>query len=319
MGNNTGITKKPEQIKMTSNVLVTGGAGFIGSNLVDALVEEYKVTVIDDLSTGKTENLKKVEGKITFHKKSILDTDIKQTLKDVETIFHIGAQINVRRSVEDPIYDLDVNVKGILNLIENAPDLERFIFTSSGGAVYGEPQQLPVDEKHETNPISPYGISKLAGEKYLDYYAYNNGLKSCILRLGNEYGPRQDPMGEAGVIAIFLDKIKNKEKPIIFGDGEQTRDYVHSDDVVQACLNGVKKEGTYNIGTGVETSVNQLIDILSKAVGHNVEAVHDKERKGEVRKICLDIKKANEELGWTPEITIEKGIGKLWKELDKTS
>ncbi len=298
---------------MTSKVLVTGGAGFIGSNLVEALVEKYEVIVVDDLSTGKTKNLEKVKDKIEFHNKSILDKDIKKILKDVEAIFHLGAQINVRRSVENPIHDLDVNVKGTINLIENAPDLERVVFTSSGGAVYGEPEYLPVDEKHKTNPVSPYGVSKLTGEKYLNYYNHNHGLKNTILRLGNVYGPRQDPLGEAGVIAIFLDKIKNNQKPIIFGDGTQTRDYVHVNDVVSACLNGVKKEGVYNIGTGVETSVNQLIDILSKVVGYKVEAVHGEEQKGEVRRIFLDIKKAKDELGWKPETTLEEGIKDLWK------
>ncbi|MEE8358300.1 MAG: GDP-mannose 4,6-dehydratase [Candidatus Hydrothermarchaeales archaeon] len=298
---------------MTSKVLVTGGAGFIGSNLVEALVEKYEVIVVDDLSTGKTKNLEKVKEKIEFHNKSILDKDIKKILKDVEAIFHLGAQINVRRSVENPIHDLDVNVKGTINLIENAPDLERVVFTSSGGAVYGEPEYLPVDEKHKTNPVSPYGISKLTGEKYLNYYNHNHGLKNTILRLGNVYGPRQDPLGEAGVIAIFLDKIKNNQKPIIFGDGEQTRDYVHVNDVVSSCLNGVKKEGVYNIGTGVETSVNQLVDILSKVVGYNVEAVHGEELKGEVRRIFLGIKKAKDELGWKPETTLEEGIKDLWK------
>ncbi|MFQ5975968.1 MAG: GDP-mannose 4,6-dehydratase, partial [Candidatus Hydrothermarchaeales archaeon] len=153
----------------------------------------------------------------------------------------------------------------------------------------------------------------LTGEKYLDYYEFNHGLKSCILRLGNVYGPRQDPLGEAGVIAIFLDRIKNNKKPIIFGDGKQTRDYVHTGDVVKACLSGMKKEGTYNIGTGSETSVNQLVDILSKVIGYNVEAIHGEARKGEVKRIFLGIKKAREELGWKPKITIEEGIMNLWR------
>ncbi|MFQ6137178.1 MAG: GDP-mannose 4,6-dehydratase [Candidatus Hydrothermarchaeales archaeon] len=294
-------------------VLVTGGAGFIGSHLVEALCDDHDVVVIDDLSTGKLENLENVRERIVLHKKSILDKGIKEDLRDVEVIFHHAAQIDVRRSVEDPMYDLDVNGKGTINLIENAPDLERMIYASSGGAVYGEPEYLPVDENHKTEPISPYGISKLVGEKYLDYYSYTYGLKTCSLRYGNVYGPRQDPLGEAGVIAIFLDRLSKNKRPIIFGDGEQTRDFVHVTDVVEANLLAMEREGVFNIGTGVETSVNGLVQIMSKVIGRGIEPSYADERKGEVKRIYLDIRKAREILGWEPRTTLEEGIKDLWK------
>lgn len=296
------------------SVLVTGGTGFIGSHLTEALCREYVVAVMDNLSTGNIENLSTIKNKVKFYHKDILDKDVKKILRDVEIIFHLAAQINVRKSVEDPVYDLDVNAKGIINLVENSPNLERFIFASSGGAVYGEPKYLPVDETHETNPISPYGVSKLAGEKYLNYYSVSNGLKVACLRYANVYGERQDPRGEAGVISIFLDRVKQGRAPVIFGDGRQTRDYVYVGDAVSAALSAINKEGIYNIGTGIETSVNELVDIISKVAGRKIKPVHAGERKGEVRRICLNIKKARDELGWMPEVNLQRGIERMWKE-----
>jgi UDP-glucose 4-epimerase len=237
-------------------ILVTGGAGFIGSHLVDALCGEHDIVVVDDLSTGRKENLEESIGKISFHKMNILDKKIRGVLKDAEIVFHLAAQANVTKSIEDPFFDLDVNVKGLLNIVENATNLERFIFASSGGAIYGDPKYLPADEEHKTNPISPYGVSKLAAEKYLNYYSRTHGLKTTSLRYANVYGERQDPYGEAGVISIFIDKALKGERPEIFGDGEQTRDYIHVTDIVSANLHAMKKEGTFNVGTGVETSVN---------------------------------------------------------------
>lgn len=294
---------------MTSKkVLVTGGAGFIGSHLVDALCEKHDVAVIDDLSTGRVENLKDSRERITFYKKNILGKNLKDVLRDVEVVFHHAAQIDVRKSVEDPFYDLDINGKGPLNLVENAENLERFVYASSGGAVYGEPTYLPADEHHETNPISPYGVSKLIGEKYLYYYSYNYGLKVTCLRYANVYGERQDPLGEAGVISIFINRVLKNKPPIIFGDGMQTRDYIHVSDVVEANLLAMKKEGTFNIGTGVETSVNQLAHIITKIGGKKLKPVHAEERKGEVRRISLSISRAKRELKWNPNIELKEGI-----------
>lgn len=296
-------------------ILVTGGAGFIGSHVVDTLVEKgYEVLVIDNLTTGKLQNLKQVKDKIEFHRMDILDEGLKEVLKDVEGIIHLAAQINVRKSVEDPSYDLDVNAKGTLKLLESSIDgVEQFVFASSGGAVYGEPKYLPVDEAHETNPISPYGVSKLTGEKYLFYYSYTYGLKTCSLRYGNVYGPRQDPKGEAGVIAIFQDRIEDGKQPIIFGDGEQTRDFVHVNDIVQATLLAMSEKGVYNIGTGKEVSVNRLVEVFSKVTGENLKPLYEEERKGEVKNIYLDVKKARKEIGYNPKIDIEEGIKLLYE------
>lgn len=289
-------------------ILVTGGAGFIGSHLVDVLCGEHDVVVIDDLSKGRMENLRDSIDRIKFKKMNILDNNIGSVLEDVEIVFHLAAQANVTKSVEDPFFDLDVNVKGLLNIVENAKNLERFIFASSGGAVYGEPKYLPADEKHETNPIAPYGVSKLAGEKYLNYYSYTHGLKTTCLRYSNVYGARQDPYGEAGVISIFIDKALKGEPPEIFGDGEQTRDYVHVSDIVSANLHAMKHEGTFNIGTGVETSVNQLVTVLSELKGKEIKPVHTAERKGEVRRTVLSIEKAKTELGWSPNLSLKEGM-----------
>jgi UDP-glucose 4-epimerase len=289
-------------------ILVTGGAGFIGSHLVDALCSTYDVAVIDDLSKGRMENLRKSNDRISFHKMNILDKNIRSVLEDVEIVFHLAAQANVRISVEDPFFDLDVNVKGLLNIVENATNLDRFIFASSGGAIYGEPEYLPADEEHKTNPISPYGVSKLAGEKYLNYYTHTHGLKTTCLRYSNVYGERQDPYGEAGVISIFIDKALNGEPPEIFGDGKQTRDYIHVSDIVSANLHAMKREGTFNIGTGVESSVNQLVEVLSEINDKELKPVHTAEIKGEVRRTVLSIGKARAELGWQPKLSLKEGM-----------
>jgi len=214
--------------------------------------------------------------------------------------------------VEDPFFDLEVNGRGILNLLEKGEDVKGFVYASSGGAVYGEPARLPVDEGHPTDPVSPYGVTKLLGEKYLQCYAHNYGLEVTSLRYANVYGERQDPHGEAGVIAIFIDRVRGRP-PVIFGDGRQTRDYVHVSDVVRANLAGAGKEGIFNIGTGVETSVNQLVDALKAVTGKEIEPVHTDERKGEVRRIALSIGKAQKELGWKPEVPLEEGMRRTFE------
>lgn len=296
--------------------LVTGGAGFIGSHLVEALLSEgYSVVVLDDLSTGNEKNLASVRDKITLYKESILSNDLKGVLRDVEVIFHLAAQINVRRSVEDPTYDLKVNALGILNLLEQARDVERFIYASSGGAVYGEPRYLPVDEEHTTDPISPYGASKLAGEKYVQLYGYNYGVKYAILRYANVYGERQDARGEAGVIAIFLDRLKAGRALTVFGTGEQTRDYIYVGDVVRANLLALKREGVFNIATGVETSVNELIEIIAGVTGIVPEVEYAPPRKGEVQRIYLSTTRAREELGFNAEVSLREGIARMWRSM----
>jgi len=293
-------------------ILVTGGAGFIGSHLVDSLCSEHDVVVVDDLSTGRMENLAGSIDKIKFHKMNILDKNLGSVLDDVTTVFHLAAQANVRRSVEDPFFDLDVNVRGLLNIIESAGDLERLVFASSGGAVYGEPKNLPVDEAHSTKPISPYGVSKLAGEQYLYYYNSVHGLKTTCLRYSNVYGARQDPFGEAGVISIFIDRALKNMAPEIYGDGEQTRDYIHVSDIVAANLAAMTQGGTFNIGTGVETSVNQLVEALSEIAGRDLPVVHGAEVPGEVRRTFLSIEHAKEGLGWTPQLSLKEGMQKTY-------
>ena len=295
-------------------ILVTGGAGFIGSNLVDALLEKrYCVRVIDDLSSGEIENLERASGSKDFE---FIRGDIrkvgKDLLQDVETVFHEAAQIDVRRSVADPVHDLDVNVAGTLNLLENMRKvgIGKIIYASSGGAVYGNPEYLPCDEKHPTNPISPYGVSKLVAEKYIQVYHELYGMDYVNLRYSNVYGPRQDPQGEAGVISIFLGRILNGEKPIVFGDGLQTRDYLHVHDVVEAnllAMSGKLGDGTFNLGAGKGTSVNDLIALMREIMNKEIIAEHAEERKGEVRNIFLDISKI-EKLGFKPKHGLRDGI-----------
>lgn len=295
------------------SVLVTGGAGFIGSNLVDALLARgYSVAVVDDLSTGRKENLNK---KAKFYRQSIIGEGIKNIIKDndIELVFHLAAQVQVRKSLEDPLFDAQVNIIGSLNLLRCCKNVEKFIYASSGGAIYGEPRYLPVDERHAIVPLSPYGASKYIVEEYLRIYGSLHSLPWLSLRYANVYGERQDPYGEAGVVAIFASKMLRKEQPIINGDGEQTRDFVHVSDVVRANLLGIKKgrNEAFNIGTGKETSVNEVFETIKKLLGSNVKPKHGPEIPGEVRRIFLDARKAKKKLGWRAEVGLEEGIGRL--------
>lgn len=299
-------------------ILVTGGAGFIGSNLVDELLRQgYEVKVLDNLTTGRTKNLSDAlkSSKFKFYKGDLRNFD-KEILKDVDIIFHLAAQIDVRKSVKDPIYDMDVNIKGSINLIQQAinSNVEKIIYASSGGAIYGEPKILPADENTPIKPISPYGASKFAVEAYLNIFNKIYGLKYTALRYGNVYGRRQDPLGEAGVIAIFFGRVLNNKNPIIFGDGEQTRDFVSVDDVVRvniAAIDKLKKQ-EYNVGTGKETSVNEIVRVMEKIFNKKITPIHEKERSGEVRRIYLDIKRLQNEIDFKPE-DIETGMRKVYE------
>ncbi|MBN1376936.1 SDR family oxidoreductase [Candidatus Woesearchaeota archaeon] len=292
--------------------LVTGGAGFIGSNIVDNLIEKnHKVIIIDNLTTGTKENINE---KAVFYEMDIRDKKVEDVFKKEkpEIVFHTAAQIDVRKSVEDPIWDSEINISGSLNILENCKkyNVKKFIFSSTGGAIYGDTENIPTTEKEEAKPISPYGICKLSVEKYLHYYGKIFGLDYVSLRYSNVYGPRQNSKGEAGVVAIFIDKILNNEQPLINGDGKQTRDYVFVKDVVNANMLAFEKNitGIYNIGTANETTVNEIFRLINKNLGNKAEKKHAPAKKGEQQRSCLDYGKAEKALGWKPEYNIEKGI-----------
>jgi UDP-glucose 4-epimerase len=299
--------------------LVTGGAGFIGSHIVDALVERGdEVTVIDNLSSGRRENLDTPTGK----RAELVEADVTDAQAVAETlerqrpelVFHLAAQIDVRRSVTDPVYDLNVNVGGTLNLLEAArrTDARRFVLASTGGAVYGEGAglELPLDETAQCRPDAPYGQSKFAAEGYASLYGRLYGLNATALRLGNVYGPRQDPFGEAGVVAIFCGALLTEGNPRVFGDGHQTRDYIFVGDVVDAFLAAAASDavGIYNVGTGAETSVLEL----GRLIGEVCERPFDPElappRPGEVQRIAIDSGRAQEELGWNARTSLLDGL-----------
>lgn len=303
-------------------ILVTGGAGFIGSNLVDTLLEEgHTVTVVDNLSTGKFENLYRVKDAARENRFSFLHMDIRDGNvvaafkgKELDAVIHLAAQPDVRVSVKDPVFDADVNVLGTINLLQLAVQngVRRFINTSSGGCVYGEPEQIPVSEDAPRRPDSPYGVSKLVAEEYIRYYERTYGLSCCTLALANVYGPRQNPFGEAGVVAIFIGKILAGEEPVIFGTGEQTRDFVYVDDVVDAYRAALTKgEGEFlNIGTGVETSVNELYRLLADMLDFEGRPQYEPPRAGELEHIALRADRAEKVLGWRPRTNISEGLAR---------
>jgi len=297
-------------------ILVTGGAGFIGSWVADAFLGDgHEVVIIDDLSTGRKEN---VPDGALFIKCDIRDfQEVEKIISDFkpDVIDHHAAQIDVRKSVNNPMHDAEINIIGTLHLIESSlkHGVKKFIFASTGGAIYGEPEYIPADEKTEPFPISPYGTSKYAVEKYLSYYNYVYGFEYVALRYANVYGPRQNPHGEAGVIAIFFSRIMSGKPCTIFGDGSQTRDYVYVEDVAKANLRSLDAPvGSYNIGTGVETSVNDLIAELKKSSGTDFQVEYGEARPGEVQSISLDVKYAEKILGWTPSVELTQGIKKTW-------
>ncbi len=301
-------------------ILVTGGAGFIGSHIVDALIEEnHEVFVVDNLSTGKKENLPACAGrnpKAKFFKLDITEKKLEKVFKaeKPQVVFHLAAQIDVRKSVADPVWDAKQNILGSINLLENCKNfgVKKIIFSSTGGAIYGDTDKIPTTEDHLERPLSPYGIAKLAIEKYLHYYQQIFGLNYIALRYANVYGPRQNSKGEAGVVAIFCDKLLAEQQPVINGDGKQTRDYVYVSDVVKANLLALNslKIGIYNIGTSVETDVNQLAALIKSNINTDLEFSHGQAKAGEQQRSCIDYTKAKIDLGWQPEIKLEEGIKK---------
>jgi UDP-glucose 4-epimerase len=297
--------------------LVTGGAGFIGSNLVDALVNRGdEVAVVDDISTGRRVNLEHaLSNGAELIELDIRDADaVAAAFERVkpEAVFHLAAQIDVRKSVADPANDSRVNVEGTINVLNaaNASGVRRLVNTSTGGAIYGEGQILPAPEDHPVAPESPYGLSKFCAENYCALFTRLHGLSTISLRYGNVYGPRQDPLGEAGVIAIFCGALLEGGKPKIFGDGKQTRDYVFVGDVVDANLRAVDSDatGAYNVGRGVQTSVLDIVAALAAQSDNGFEADHAPARTGEVQHIALDTSRTQAELGWQAQVDLDEGL-----------
>jgi UDP-glucose 4-epimerase len=300
-------------------LLVTGGAGFIGSNTVDALVAGGlgEVAVMDDLSAGKRSQL---NPKARFHEADLRDAAKVQRIiaeERPEAIIHLAAQMDVRRSVADPAFDAQVNLVGFLNMMEAARQhgLKRVIFSSTGGAIYGEQEQYPCNEDHPRRPISPYGVAKFATEAYLHFYQAQYGIDYVALRYANVYGPRQDPHGEAGVVAIFCGRMLQDQPVTIYGDGEQTRDYVYVGDVVRANLAAVKSSvsGAFNIGTGVETSVNHLFQTLAHAAVSNRTPSYGPARPGEQLRSVISPARAAKELNWRPEVSLADGLAQTYR------
>jgi UDP-glucose 4-epimerase len=300
--------------------LVTGGAGFIGSHLVDALLARRdEVIVVDDLSTGRHENLDSALAKGA----ELVTADIRDGAamsalareRRPERIFHLAAQIDVRRSVADPGFDSGINVNGTINMLEaaRAAGSGRFVFISTGGAIYGEGEgkELPLGEDAPVEPLAPYGLSKYCGEGYVELYRRLHRLAGVSLRLGNVYGPRQDPLGEAGVIAIFCGRLRDGGRPTVFGDGRQSRDYIYVGDVVEGVLAAADSDasGAYNLGTGRETTVLELVELLSRLGGSNgFEPEFAPARPGEVQRIVLDSARAAADLGWRAATQLEPGL-----------
>jgi UDP-glucose 4-epimerase len=295
-------------------ILVTGGAGFIGSQIADAFINSgHNVCIIDNLSTGVKEN---INSKTKFYEKDITDKEIVRIFEKekFDVVCHQAAQIDVRKSVADPVFDANTNILGTLNLLQACvkSGVKKFMFASTGGAIYGEQDYFPADENHPKRPVSPYGITKLTIEKYLVYYHIQYNLNYTVLRYANVYGPRQNPFGEAGVVAIFSNKLLKKEQPIINGAGEQTRDYVFVGDVVKTNeITLTDEESTiYNVGTGIETNVNEIFIQLNKLTGNNAEEKHGLQAKGEQLRSVITSDKLHAKFGWKPSTALSDGLKK---------
>jgi len=298
-----------------AKVLVTGGAGFIGSHVVDLFVAQgYEVVIVDDLSTGRASNLNPAA---KFYQMDIRSPQLREVFEaeKPDYVSHHAAQMDVRRSVAEPLFDADINILGSINLLEIAKyfQVKRFIYISTGGAVYGEPERLPCDESHPINPICQYGASKHTVEHYLYMYHVNYGLKYTVLRYPNVFGPRQDPHGEAGVVAIFTGKMLAGEPVTINGDGDQTRDFVYVGDCAHANLLALSidhEPGIYNLGWGRPTSINEITSVLVNVTGYKLPVQHGPAKLGETRHIYLDASKVKNDLGWAPTVTLEEGLEK---------
>jgi UDP-glucose 4-epimerase len=301
-------------------ILLTGGAGFIGSHVADLLLERgHEVAVVDGLSSGKRENIPQAA--------RFYETDIRTGCTRVfeefgpEALCHQAAQMDVRRSVREPDFDAEVNILGTIRFLQNCIeyDVRRVVFASTGGAIYGEQETFPASEDHPQYPLSPYGVSKLAGERYLNFYRVQYGLPYVALRYANVYGPRQDPHGEAGVVAIFCGNLASGKSSTINGTGEQSRDYVYVEDVARANVLALENDpppGAYNIGTGIETSVNRLYELLQDISGKNLPPEHGPAKPGEQLRSSVDPSRAGRVLGWRPEMSLANGLGETLRFFD---
>ncbi len=302
-------------------ILVTGGAGFIGSHIVEALLAEgYKVAVVDDLSTGKREN---VPSAARFYQCDICSPELEAVFADFEPdkIIHAAAQVRVTISLEKPQVDARVNILGSLHVLELARRFRcsRIVYSSSA-AVYGNPQYLPVDEAHPLNPISPYGISKHTAEHYLHMYRELYGLDYVVLRYSNVYGPRQDSSGEGGVVAVFTDRLLTGKPPVIYGDGGQTRDFIYVKDVARVNVLALKagSGGIFNVSTQTETSVNELLKLIQMEIGGSGEVIYEKERPGEIRRSFLSNRELVRTFNWHPEVDLKTGLRETVAEFRKS-
>ncbi|HZH16481.1 MAG TPA: NAD-dependent epimerase/dehydratase family protein [Archangium sp.] len=293
-------------------VLVTGGAGFIGSHVCDAFVRAgHEVIALDNLSSGKKENL---DPRVRLEVIDIRAPEAAQLIRAErpQVMLHLAAQMDVRRSVEDPRFDAEANILGFLNLLEASRQagVQKVVFSSTGGAIYGEQDVFPAPESHATRPVSPYGVSKASGELYLGYYKAQYGLNYVALRYANVYGPRQNPHGEAGVVSIFCQRLLGGRECTIYGEGKQTRDFVYVEDVARANLLAVEKDysGAINIGTGVETDINRLYTLLAQSAGVGKPALHAPGRPGEQMRSCVDNALARRVLGWQPTVELPEGL-----------
>jgi UDP-glucose 4-epimerase len=300
---------------MPKKILVTGGAGFIGSTIADLFLEAgWDVAILDDLSSGKREN---VPPRARFYPCDVRSAAAVEAIEEEkpDVLCHQAAQIDVRKSMADPRFDADVNLGGLLNLMQGAVkagSVRQVLFASSGGAMYGETDRIPTPEDHPARPVSHYGAAKSASELYLGVYRASHGVRVSALRYANVYGPRQDPHGEAGVVAIFCGRLLEGRPCTIYGDGGQTRDYVFVGDVARANLLAAEKgfDGALNVGTGVETDVNRLYAILARAAGSSAPANHAEARAGEQRRSCIDPAAAGRAIGWRPEVALEDGLAR---------
>lgn len=293
-------------------VLVTGGAGFIGSHCADAFLKQgHEVVIVDNLLSGKRENIPRGT---KFYCLDILDKRLTEVMENErpDVICHHAAQVSVRLSVDDPVRDAEINIIGGIKManLAIAFGIKKFIFSSTGGAIYGEQEEFPAPESHPLRPLCPYGVSKLSFEKYLDYYRQEFGLQYCILRYSNIYGPRQDPFGEAGVVAIFSERFLEGKQPVINGDGEQTRDFLYVGDVARAnvLVLGLAGSQCFNISTGQETSINSIFGLLKDLTGSDFKEVHGPEKQGEQKRSVISPKLAKKSIDWKPEVSLKEGL-----------